>query len=210
MDLIFKSSKFSYYLMLLIALPILINCDFFLQVWLGKVPPYATEFSQLMILFLLLDAISGPLWIAVQAMGDIRNYQILMSVLILLNIPMALLLMYMGYSPVYIFIGRVIINILTLVVRIIYLKQLIQLPSQQFVLKVLGVIIMVTALAVPLPLYLHTLLPETWWGAIVNSVLCVLMSVFSILLLGLTYGERSMLVDIVKHKVFSRYKNSIP
>lgn len=204
MNLIFKSSKFSYYLMLLIALPVLINCEFFLQVWLGEVPQYAVEFSQLMILFLLFDAISGPLWIAVQATGEIRNYQILMGVLILLNIPVALVLMYMGYSPVYIFVGRVVINILTLAARILYLKPLIQLPSHQFVIKVIGVITMVTALAVPLPLYLHTLLPQTWWGVIANSGVCVLMSGLAILLLGLTCGERAMVVDIVKHKVLHR------
>ena len=204
MSLIFKSSKFSYYLMLLISLPALINCDFFLNVWLGDVPKYAVEFSQLMIIFLLFDAISGPLWISVQATGKIRNYQILMAVLILLNLPLSFMILFLGYSPVYVFVGRVLINVITLAARMIYLRSLIQLPVKTFFYKVLVVISVVTLLAVPIPLWLHSFLLTTWPNVIVISFTCFFITVLAIYFFGLTFGEKNMVNQVVLKKIFRK------
>ena len=204
MKLIFKSSKFSYYLMFLISLPILINCDFFLQVWLGEIPQYATEFSQLMIVFLLFDAISGPLWISVQATGNIRNYQILMAILILLNLPIAYVVLVLGYSPVYVFVGRVFINLITLVARIIYLRPLIDLPARKYLSQVVLVIIGVTLLAVPLPLWFNLHITSDWGNVIGISLLSILTTLLSIYIIGLTSGERKMINQLVLTKLFKR------
>lgn len=204
MDLIFKSSKFSYYLMLIISLPAILYCDFFLQVWLGTVPPYATEFSQLMIAFLLLDAISGSLWISVQATGNIRNYQIIMAVLILLNLPLAYVILFLGYSPIYVFVGRVIINVITLIARILYLRPLINLPVRQYFSQVLFVILSVTLIVVPLPLWLKSTLPSHWLSVIGVSCLSVLISITTIYTIGLTKGEKLMVNQVVQRKILKK------
>lgn len=204
MNLIFKSSKFSYYLMLIIALPAILYCDFFLQAWLGSVPLYATEFSQLMIIFLLFDAISGPLWISVQATGNIRNYQILMAVLILLNLPLAYGILVLGYSPIYVFAGRVIINFITLIARIIYLRPLIHLSVRKYFTQVLLVVLFVTVLVVPIPLWLKMILPSHWLNVIGVSSLSVLISMMTIYAIGLTNGEKSMVNQVFLRKIFKR------
>lgn len=204
LNLIIKSSKFSYFLMLIISVPVIINCNFFLTIWLGEIPKYAVEFSQLMIIYLLVDAISGPLWISVQATGKIKNYQLLMASLILMNLPLSLLLMYLKLSPIYIFVGRVIINIITLIARIVYLKQLIALPIYRFMKEVIGKIFLVTLVAVPLPFWIKLNTITNWTYVIFTSFICIITSSLSIYLLGLTKGEKSLIYTFFYRKIIKR------
>ncbi len=204
MNLIFKSSKFSYYLMFVISLPAIINCRFFLQAWLGTVPEYATEFSQLMIFFLLFDAISGPLWISVQATGKIKNYQLLMAFLILLNLPVAFFILKMGFTPVFVFVGRVIINIITYIVRIFYLRPLIGLPVRKYMIQVLSPAVIVTMICVPVSLWINQMLTNNWINIIFVSFLCVLITSVSIYTIGLSNGEKTMINTLFLKKVLNK------
>ena len=201
MNLIFKSSKFSYYLMFIISIPAVINCSFLLEVWLDTVPLYAAEFSQLMIVFLIFDAISGPLWISVQATGNIKKYQLLMAFLILLNLPLAFCVLSQGLSPVYVFVVRVLINIVTLLVRVVYLRSLIKLPARKFIVQVLLPIFFVTLLVLPLPLYMKYILEDGWINLISNSFASIILSFVIIYLIGLTQSEKALVNNLVKSKI---------
>ena len=206
MSLIFKSSKFSYYLMFILSLPAIVNCEFLLSIWLGEVPTYSVEFSQLMIVFLLFDAISGPLWISVQATGKIKNYQLLMSLLILLNLPIAYALLKVGYSPVYVFIARVIINIVILSARIIYLRPFIQLSIRKYTVQVLVPILFVTILSLPLPLWVYRNLEFGWTNLITVTILSVLVSSFMIYTIGLSSGEKKWLKKMIREKNINKIR----
>lgn len=201
MSLIFKSSKFSYYLMFILSFPAIINCSFLLNTWLETVPEYAVEFSQLMLVYLLFDAISGPLWISVQATGQIKKYQLLMSLLIFLNLPLAYIVLFMGYSPIYVFVGRVFINIVTLIVRICYLRSLIHLPAKKYIMQVIMPIFLTTVLSIPLPLWIHYEYETTWLVFIFNTLICMVISISCIYVLGLTRGEKQMILTVLLKKV---------
>lgn len=203
MELIFSTSKFSYFLMLFISFPILTNCEFILKIWLNNVPPYTVEFTQLMIIFILFDAISGPLWISVQATGKIRNYQILMGSLILLNIPFSLILMSLGYSPVYVFVTRVVLNIATLTARIIYLKPIINLPIRKFIKQVLIKIGIVTAISSPLPIWLSSIY-QNWNGLFITTFSSICTISIAIYLFGLNSNEKAMTKRLVTKKILKR------
>lgn len=201
MNLIFKSSKFSYYLMFIISLPIIINCHFLLTIWLDEVPKYSTEFSILMIIFLLFDALSGPLWISVQATGKIKKYQLLMAFLILLNLPIALLLMYLNLSPIYIYIVRVVLNALTFFTRTLYLYKLIQFPLHQYISKVLYQCIIITLLSLPIPILCNYILPTTWSSVSINIFICIIISCYIIYRLGLNKNEKNFIVQTINNKI---------
>ena len=111
LSLIFRTSRFSYFLIFLIGFPLILCCRSILEFWLTVIPKYAVEFTQLIVIFCMIDAVSGPLWNSVQATGKIRNYQILISILISLNIPVSFALLYFDFSPVYVIIAKVGLNI---------------------------------------------------------------------------------------------------
>ena len=121
-DLIMRTSKYSYYLLYVISLPLYLCCEEVLALWLGEVPTYTVSFCRWMILFSLLDAIQGPLWISVQATGNIRNYQILMGIMILSNVPISYLFFRLGYVPEVALGIKVVMNVLIYIVRLLFFK----------------------------------------------------------------------------------------
>ena len=113
-SLIMNTSRYSFLLLFLLALPIYICCPEILSIWLGTVPEYAVEFCRLMLVFSLIDAVQGPLWVSAQATGKIRNYQIIMSTLILLNLPVSYLLLRLFFIFELAILTKVIIYIFLL------------------------------------------------------------------------------------------------
>ena len=84
--LIISTSKYSFILLFGIVCPFIFNMHFILELWLGDVPFYTAEFCTLILVYTLLETLSAPMWMTVQATGCIRTYQLVMSSVIFLNI----------------------------------------------------------------------------------------------------------------------------
>lgn len=211
MNLIFQSSKFSYYLLLLLSLPILINTDYILEIWLKNVPEYSVSFCRLIILFLLIDAISAPLWMSIQATGKIRNYQILMGTLIILNFPLAYIFLKLGFQPESVLIVRLLIHLLTFFARIIYLKSRIGLPAKRYIQEVIVVVSIVTLLALPLPLIINHYILSDWTGLVATTIISLLSTALSIYFWGLKKNEREIFNRMITSKIrfFIKVRNSL-
>lgn len=202
--LIFRASKFSYFLMLLLALPLMLNADFVLSVWLGDVPEYAADFARWTLVFLLVESLSGPLWMSVQATGKIRNYQMIVSAFIFTNLPLCVLLLWCGFSPVWVLACRAGINVLTTLWRVFYLRGKVGLPSWKYLREVVGKVLCVSAAAACVPTLVWLSVPtESAWARLFAScavsVVCVAGSVW---FLGFSKHERDALRAIFK----SRFK----
>lgn len=134
--LIFQSSKLSFFIMLIFATPVIINMPKILGLWLGKYPYETIAFAQLIIIGALIECLSGPLWVTIFATGKIRTYQIVISSLLLLNVPVTYLFAKLGYEAYVAFIVRDVIFIFCLISRIVFLKLLINLNWIKFSKKV--------------------------------------------------------------------------
>ncbi len=198
--LIFQASKYSYFLLFLLALPFMLNSEFLLGVWLKDVPEYAARFSQLILCFLLVDALSAPLWISVQAMGNIKNYQLMMSFLILLNLPLSYIALFLGSSPESILYIRVFVNLITHGTRIVYLHKRISFPTWTYTKDVIGVVLLVTILSIPLPYWIADM-GNSWSGFIFSSIVSVFMTLSVIYLVGLSNEEKVFVKKIVLTKL---------
>src|SRR5690606_4145650 len=96
-----------------------------LELWLGKDVPYITIlFTKLSLIALLIDSISNPFMIAVQASGKIKWYQIILGSFIMLNLPISYLFVFNGYPSYSVFIVLIIITVLTLFVRLLFVKKI--------------------------------------------------------------------------------------
>lgn len=200
--LIFRSSKLSYFLILLIGLPVLTYTRPLLEIWLHSVPEYTVQFTRLMILFSMIDAMSGPLWNSVQATGKIRNYQILISSIIAINVPAAYVILKLGGSPIIVLVVRVIINFITHLVRIFYLRRLFGFPSLPYIKDIMSRIVFVSIVAMPLPLLMMRKVPTpTVWQLLFFLVIIVLQTAVFVFLLGLSQGERRTLINGVRQKI---------
>ena len=149
LPLVYRASKFSFYLMLVIALPIILNAQPILQAWLGTVPPYAPVFLQLIMVSALVDALAGPLWMSAHAFGNIRTYQIVVSLLLLSNLPLAYAVLRLGVNPAWVLALRTAINLAVLGWRILYFcgkaQILVRAYSRQILLPAMGVLVLAVA-----------------------------------------------------------------
>ena len=191
--LIFRASKFSYFMMLFVALPIVLNTDFVLTVWLGNVPEFASDFVRWTLFTAMVESLAGPLWMSVQATGTIRNYQIVVCLFLFSTLPLAIVLLSFGCSPVWVLIGRCGINFVTTLWRAIYLKEKITFPTWMYFRRVIGNVLIVSLLSVFVPALIWLHIPEesVWirfFSSSGASAFCVVCAVW---LLGFTASERN-------------------
>lgn len=203
LSLIKRTSKYSYFLIYVISLPIIVCCEEVLTLWLGDVPEHSVAFCRLILLFSLLDAIQGPLWVSVQATGRIRNYQILMSALIIANLPISYAFLKLGYPPETVLGVRAAVNMLIFVVRWFYLRHLFDFPILAYLKEVVwpcGLITAVSFVAMEsIPAYESQLLTVA-----VVGVASVALNAVLIYLLGLDSKERELIKTIIRKKCAPR------
>lgn len=149
-NLILNTSRYSFLLLFFLALPVYLCTPEILQIWLGSVPEHAVEFCRLMLIFSLIDAIQGPLWVSAQATGRIRNYQLLMSSLILLNIPIIYILFLFFDNPEIALMVRIGINVITATARVIYLNRLYKFPIIRYIKEVVFRSLLIICVSIPL------------------------------------------------------------
>lgn len=118
-------SKYTFFLMLLPALPVLLDTEFLLILWLGEIPAYTVIFCQLMIANALIESLNSGIPAAVQATGKIKYFQIILSSIMLLSLPIAYFLFKAGYPPSSILVAFISTAILNVVIRQILLKKII-------------------------------------------------------------------------------------
>lgn len=195
MTLVNKGARLSFLLMLLLGLPVIANIDFLLGFWLKDVPPHTALFSQLVIVFAASESLSNPLVTAMLASGNIRNYQLIVGGIQLLNLPVSWCLLARGASPETVTIVAIVLSQCCLFARLALLRGMIDLDAGKYIREVyLRVLIVCAVTAIPV-LYLQRFAPSGWNGFLL-SVLCILAwSVICIWSIGLERDERRFITS---------------
>ncbi len=201
LKLIFQTAKFSYFLVFIIACPILYNVDFVLELWLRNTPAYTAIFVNLSIVIILIESISGPLMVGAQATGTIKWYQITLGSIICMCLPISYFLLKSYNDPRIIFIVIIVVNAISLVARLFFLNRLIDLNVQSFVSKVLFKIIIVTTILVVLYHFTGVSIENRLINFIVNSFYITLINLISIYFIGFNQGERNLIQSFVKQQI---------
>ena len=126
------ASKMTFFLSSVIALPVLIFTSLILRLWLEVVPQYTTEFCQVIISSFLVMQIYPGITRALYAEGNIKWYQIVISILLAATLPVGYLLFSLGFPPVSIFFVLVIAQIFTLVATIYFAGKKVNLNVKKF------------------------------------------------------------------------------
>lgn len=195
MSLISRSARFAFYLLLILSLPILFNTYDILDIWLKDVPDHSVLFVQLILVFTLCESLSTPLITAMLATGNIRNYQLIVGGLQLMNLPISYLFLKMGAFQEVVLVVAIIISTLCLMARVIMLQSMIGLNARAFASNVVLNVSYVCIVALSVPLFMHIMLPHCWWAILVSCVTCIISSSISVLYLGCTKDERVFLLN---------------
>lgn len=122
--LVHWGGKLSCFLVVVLGLPLVVEMDYILKIWLKDYPFYAPMFCRLIILISWIECFNYSIGTAIQASGKIKYYQLLVSGLSLFNMPLAYLSFYLGATPDAALKISFLISILTLAIRIYFIKKL--------------------------------------------------------------------------------------
>lgn len=198
MTLIFQGARFSFYILLLLSLPVIINVHYILTLWLKIVPEHTTLFVQLVLIFAMSESISNPLITAMLATGKIRNYQIVVGGLQIMNLPISYILLRLGCIPETVLIVAICISQCCLAARLYMLKNIIGLSVRQYLRKVYFNVLIVTMLSAIFPYIIFYCLNETFINFILICVVSVISTFVVIFYVGSNKQERQFMLSKVK------------
>jgi len=199
MGLVFQSSKFSYYLIMILSIPILIEMPSIMFLWLHEIPEYVVLFTRLLIINAIIESLANPFMASVQATGKISKYQAVTGGIILLNLPVSYLFLRLGNPPQITMIISIIISVLAHISRIYFMKKLLQMSIIKYFKNVILPAFWVTLLALILPFCAYFCLKESMMRLGIVIIISLVSSFFGIYAVGLTKSER----NVIKQKIYT-------
>lgn len=202
--LIFNGARFSYYILLLLALPVILNTHYILVLWLKIVPEHTVLFVQLILIFALSESISKPLITAMLATGNIRNYQIVVGGLQMLNLPVGYACLYWGAIPESVVVVAIVISQLCLAARLYMLRGMIQLQAVQYLRQVYLNVILVTITAAIVPYFVKGSLGEEFSSFLIVTSVAIACTLVVVFYIGCSKSERGF-VCVKARQIFNKY-----
>ena len=192
--LINLSSKYSFFLLWMLCLPIIMRSEGILKLWLGDVPEYASEFVQWILLFNCVNVLTNPFWSGVQAVGDMKKYICVGSLVFLSAFPISYIFLKFGCSPVIVFQVLTIVRIVYLSVTIVVFCGLVDFPITDYFRLVVYPIVKVFVLSGALSIFVSSFIDSDLLGILFMAFCCVIITVFSVAVVGMSKGERKSLI----------------
>ncbi|MBO7239633.1 MAG: lipopolysaccharide biosynthesis protein [Bacteroidaceae bacterium] len=202
-SLICAGTRFSYYLLLILSVPLIIETETVLSIWLGKFPEHTIWFARLAIILNLSDLLSDSLDTAQKASGNLKYYEITVSGISIMNLPVSYLLLKFGYAPESTFIASIAISQICLFSRLCFIRKSINLRLRTFIKEVYIKIIIVTLIAFTAPTLCYMTIENQTIRFITVGIVSLISASAAIYFIGCKKEER-LLVKKRIHKLFKK------
>lgn len=197
-NLIYRASLFSFFLFFVIGLPVFLEIDTLLSLWLVDVPPYTAIFIRILLIISSIELLASPLNVSAQATGNIRNYEITVSVILLLIVPLSYFVLKIDTKPQNVFWVFLFQVIVAQAARLFLTKYLVGLSLTEYIKRVLLKIIIVGAISVTVPIFLHYVIADTILRLVAVTLGCLSFTPGILFLLGLDKNEKGIIVNHIK------------
>lgn len=191
--LVFSASKLSFYLLFVLIIPILLYTEYIFDLWLDVVPEYSVLFTRLVLIELLISSAYGPIAQINQASGRIKNYQISISVIFLLDFVLSYVIYKLGFPVYSTFMVSIALSIVGLFVRVIILKKENNFPARHYILKIMLPLLPIALLAMAVPYLMYHWMPINFLSVVLNCIVGLLCSCLAIWYLGLDKTEKGFI-----------------
>lgn len=196
-SLVERGSRFSFFIMLIVALPVFLEAEYVLALWLKQYPPHTVNFVRLVLILTMVDILSNTLITLANATGKIRNYQLGVGVMLLMNFPLSYLCLYLGCPPESTLLVAIGVAVACMILRLAFLRVMAQLSMVTFIKNVCVKVVMVAMVASILPMFLHSILSSGWERLIVVGGFSVISCLLVIFYLGCNRSERQLILSKV-------------
>lgn len=200
-NLIIRGCKMAFCLMAFFVIPLVLEAPTVLQVWLGIVPDYAIIFMRLVLFISLINSFSSLLAVSKGATGNIKNYQITLTLIGALHIPFAWIAFELGGGPEYSMYVYLAIVIVLQSLRIWFVCRSVNLNIIRYVREVLVRCIIVLVISSAIPIMMHILLIPSILTTLAVGSVSVIGVVISTLFFGMTTQERNAIMKPILLKI---------
>lgn len=197
--LMFRSARFSFYLLFILSLPVLFETDFILTIWLKTVPDNTVVFLRIMICTSLIYSLANPLIIANQATGKIRKYQTVCGTILLMILPISYVCIVIGCPAYSVFIVHFIMETVAQFARMVMLRPLIGIGLIDYLKNIYAKIVVVVLLSVLAPLSVYLSMADSVVRFFIVSTVCLVSVCLVVYTFGLLGNER----EFVKLKILA-------
>ena len=205
LSLIFASSRFCYYLLFLLALPLILEAEYILTLWLGDFPEHTVNFLRITLLNVTFEALSTPLFTANLASGKVKIYQICMGLTSLIFIPITYFALKLSLIPEVVFICLFAIRLVEMVERVFIVHAQIGLSRRLYIKNVLFNIAVVVLLSSFLPILVHLQMSYGVLRFLVVGITCLISVGVVVYFVGMSKRERKLLHNYIASKT-QKYK----
>jgi O-antigen/teichoic acid export membrane protein len=192
-----SSTKFSIFIFMILALPIFLELPLLLKLWLKVVPEYTVVFCRLILIYMLLEKLTFEITNAIRAVGDVKRFQLIETMIQISNIPLSYLFLKLGFQPTVIYVITILITVFITFERLYFGKTLLNLNTKDFLLKSvfppIAVLIVSSILCYPIQL----LLQENVIRLIISLFLTSFLSLTMFMIWGLTSQEKSIFLSLI-------------
>ena len=190
-SLVERGSRFSYYVMMFFAIPMMFEAEFVLTIWLKEYPQFSVIFVRLILALSLLEILSNTLINLQNATGKIRNYQFAVGGTLLMNFPLSYVALELGLPPESTIVVAFFVGVCCLILRLVFLRKMVGLSMAGYLKNVCLNVFVVTVLTVIPTFVVYTMFPERDWIQFLSvGMISVVASILAILYVGCSASER--------------------
>ena len=195
-SLLFRASKLACYLLLMLSLPVVMETQMILTLWLKMVPDYTVSFLRILLCIVIVDSMARPLMTAAAATGDVKKYQSIIGGLLLSIVPIAYIVLKLGGNPLSVYIVHLSICVVAFIARLLIIRPMIHLSLRKYFISVILPCAFVAVSSFVVSYVIYNIIPSGIGGSfIVCCLSAISVAVFGYFV-GLSKGEK----EFVKSK----------
>lgn len=200
-SLLSLSCKLTGFIVLIAAIPAFVDAPFIINLWLKQVPEHLVVLVRIVILYVIVDSLSGPFVTVAYAVGKLRNYQLIASLIMLSTLVLTYVLYSFGFALAVAISSRIICAFAMLIFRVCYVEQVTGLKSRLFFFNIFPRLFVVSIISFAISFYTHTILPYGFLGLVFLIVLNTVAVALLFFYLVLINSERKYLISLIKKKL---------
>lgn len=198
--LLIQSSKFAFFIIFIIALPIMLEAEFIIELWLGDVPEHTVTFLRLILISSMLYALANPILTSVHATGNLKKFQLIEGSMLLSIIPISyFLLKFYNMPPATVFVVHIVVEICTQIARVKIVLPMINMTVRNYVVGVLKPILLIGGLAPVIPFCVFYNLGNGWASFLGVCFVSFITSIIIIFILGCSVSEKHFIISQLKN-----------
>ena len=204
-NLICRGAKYSFFLILFFLIPICLETNVILHLWLGNVPDYSVTFVRWTLVITSMGMLSNTLVTALHATGKIKKYMIIVGGVEILNFPLTYLCFLIKHNPIYAYYVCFTIYFILMFLRLYLIRPLINLNVKFYVREVYGRVFLVTVVALAVPSVICYVQTDSFFRFIEMCIICSLCTLLSVVYLGLSKGERAKVLYLINKRISKQH-----